>query len=243
LGIIAAQIDRYLVAAYAGAIYLGYYSIASAVAMQLHAFFSAGAHWLFPYVSRKVEHNIDVTHIYYKAQTAVVFAGVAAITLIFCLRDPLFGLWLGNITYPNSKRLIEMFLYFNILMVPTIVPYYFFLGSGYIRLSTILILISTVMTILFMAAGFSAIGNLGLIAGKITAVIIVSPLLLRFLHNRVLGETGVFAGIKLFLPSMLAVLALSLRTPLYSGVLFVLALAAFRLFCPDRRSSAMPRMA
>lgn len=233
LRVMGEQTDKYIVAFFAGATYLAYYSIASMIATQIHAFFSAGASWIFPYVSRKTESNINVGPIYYKMQFVILLLGLLSISVLFYSKDFIFRVWLGNETYANSKQLIEMFFYFNIFMLPTIVPYYFFIGSGYIKLSTILILISTIMTIIFMISGFSLIGNIGLIWGKIASVIIVSPALLKILHKKVLGEKDMFSGFKLFVSSLLLVLALNFKS-LYTIILFLLCLISFKIFYYDK---------
>lgn len=201
IGLIAAQLDRYIVAAAVSVEVLAYYSIGFLVATQIHNVFAAGSSFIFPLISKKIERDLEIKHIYFKMQLFVITAGIAVIVFLFLVQDLLFTLWLGVDNYSNAKEFITLFLCYEACLLSSIIPYYYLIGSGHIRLNTVIMGIGTALTSLAMVLLFYYIGENGLIWGKIISTIFVAPLLYNLLHRRVLNDFNNLAGLKLLLPS------------------------------------------
>lgn len=228
IGLVAAQLDRYIVAAAVSVEVLAYYSIGFLVATQIHNIFAAGSSFIFPLISKKIERDLEIRHIYFKMQFYVITAGLTTIICLVLVQDYLFPLWLGMENYLNTKEFITLFLCFEALLLTSIIPYYYLIGSGNIQLNTIIMAINTGLTALAMFGLFYIMGETGLIWGKIITIVVTSPLLYNLLHKRVLQDSEIIAGLKILSPSFLIVAFILTSSPLLK--ILLISLSFFLLY-------------
>lgn len=234
IGLIGAQLDRYIVAAAVSVEVLAYYSIGFLVATQIHNVFAAGSSFIFPLISKKIEKDLEIRHIYFKMQLVVVSAGLAGIVCLVLVQDFLFTLWLGEANYNSAKEFITLFLCYEAIVLSSIIPYYYLIGAGQIRLNTIIMGIGTGLTSLAMVIFFYYMGENGLIWGKILAAVLIAPLLYNLLHNRVLSDSDSLAGLKLLLPSFAIIVFILVPTALLKIIALVLCLIFLYKFVYQR---------
>jgi len=221
LSVIAGHIDRLIVITLAGPTFLAYYALASVIGTQVHTIFAAGVSWVFPKVSAKTERKENTSDLYYKMQFIIILTGFAVIAFLLLFENIIFKTWLGAETYSNSILLIKIFLYLSFFNMLSIIPYFFLLGSNLIRLSAFFMFISIIITIIFMILSYQVMGYSGLAYGKLFSSIVAIPLMLSYIHYKIIDKKNLFSGIKVYLPAGL--LALSVYTlnlisiPLFIG--------------------------
>ncbi|WP_276499661.1 oligosaccharide flippase family protein [Pontibacter litorisediminis] len=201
IGLIGAQLDRYIVAAAVSVEVLAYYSVGLLVASQIHNVFAAGSSFIFPLISMKIEKKMGIKHIYFKMQLLVIALGLLGITTLALLQTPLFTLWLGEANYAKSKEFITLFLCYEAAVLTSVIPYFYLIGAGLVRLNTFISGVGIAAMALCMMVLFYFIGETGLIWGKILSTVLITPFLYNILHRRVLEDADPFAGVKLLLPS------------------------------------------
>lgn len=205
IGVLAAQIDKLLVAKLAGVKVLAYYSIAQMVGGQIHAIFSSASGFIFPIISKKVELKEPLEHVYNKMQLFIVAFGLAAVLAVFFFREPIFFIWLGYDGYSNVIKFAEIFLLLELFVLPTIVAYYYLNAGGFIRLNTRLMALSLLLQMFLMTLFFHWGGVYGLAIGKAAAVLLVAILSVSVVYLRVLKKKNSFKYICLtFIPGILA---------------------------------------
>ncbi|WP_299757615.1 oligosaccharide flippase family protein [uncultured Pontibacter sp.] len=202
ISVFSAHLDRYIVAAAVSVEALAYYSIGLLVATQIHNVFAAGSGFIFPLITKRIEQNIEIKPIYYRMQLIVISTGILCIACLVFVQDIAFTLWLGPESYALAESFITWFLCFEVLLITSIIPYYYLIASGHIKLNTFIMGINTVATALAMVILFKFYGEEGLVWGKIIIIMATSPFLYNVLHRRVLQDFDLFAGIKLMLPSL-----------------------------------------
>ena len=221
MGIIAGHVDRLIVITLAGPTFLAYYALASTVGSQVHTVFTASVSWVFPKVSGKTERKENLSDLYYKMQLLLIVLGTVAVAILILFEYPIFHTWLGTETYTNSILYIRLFLFLAFFNMLSIIPYFFMLGANLIRMSALFMFISVVFTIGFMTGGYYITGVTGLAYGKLLASIVSIPLMLMFVHYKIIDKVNRYSGLKIYLPAGL--LALSIYTfnlvsvPLFLG--------------------------
>lgn len=207
IGVIASHIDRLFVISFAGPKFLAYYALASNIGGQVHSVLIASVGWVFPKVSAKTERQEDISKLYYKLQFILISLSILIFGILLIFDDLIFKTWLGFNTYNNSILLIEIFLYLAFFNAFSIVPYYFFLGSNKIKLSTIFMFISLALTVVFMFIGYKIWDANGLAYGKLISSIISIPIMLFFVHSKVINNSEIKLGVEIYLPSILFALS------------------------------------
>ena len=203
LSIIASHIDRFIVITFVGPTFLAYYALASTIGSQMHAIFTAGASWVFPKVSGKTERKEDINNLYYKMQFVIIVCGFTVITILILFENIIFRTWLGIETYTNSILLIKIFLYLAFFNMLSIIPYFFLLGSNLIRVSTFFMFVSVIFTIGFMMLGYNVLNVSGLAYGKLFSSIITIPIMLAFVHYKIIDKINLLSGLKIYLPVLM----------------------------------------
>lgn len=173
-GLFSNQLDKLIFSKLAGVANLPYYFIGINVMFFIHGIFAAACGFLFPLISKKFELERNISGVYRKAQTFVVGSGVLFILLIFLSRTFLFKFWLGEATYIQAIKYIEIFLIAEVFMLLTIIPYYTFLGTGYVYFNVSYLSLLLILQILFMFVFYNVYGMLGLAWGKALAIAISS---------------------------------------------------------------------
>lgn len=182
--------DRLLVGALLGASSLAFYSIASQLALQVHAMAAAGLSVIFPKISRRLERDADFS-IWRMARMVMAanfaFSSALALGLLWLGRDILV-LWLGPETAAACTDLLHYLVAAYWILALNVVPYYVLLGSGRIRAVGIITSLSGVVAVAAMY--FAVIGG-GLDAapiGRGVYALLTTALLLaamRGLHPKV----------------------------------------------------------
>lgn len=201
IGVFSAQLDRYIVAAAVSMEMLAYYSIGLLVATQIHNVFAAGSGFIFPLIAKRIEQQEEIKPVYYKMQLLIITLGILGITALVLVQDFVFTLWLGEANYVLAKEFITLFLCYEVLLITSVIPYYYLIASGYIRLNTLIMALNTAATAIAMVILFNFFGEAGLVWGKIIVIILTSPFLFNILHRKVLHDFDKLAGLKLLLPS------------------------------------------
>ena len=208
LGVIAGHIDRLFVITLAGPIFLAYYALASNIGSQVHSILTASVGWVFPKVSGKTERNEEVNQLYYKMQLIVMIFGFVIFGALLSFENVIFKTWLGTETYNSSILLIKIFLYLAFINSLSIIPYYFMLGSNLIKYSTLFMFISLVLTIGFMILGYKFWDTMGLVYGKLLSSLISIPIMISFIHYKIIDKSKSINGYKIYLPVILFVISI-----------------------------------
>jgi len=208
MGIIVGHVDRLIIITLAGPTFLAYYALASTVGTQIHTIFTASVSWVFPKVSGKTERKEDLASLYYKMQLLIIILGTIAVAILILFEYPIFYTWLGTETYTNSILYIRLFLFLAFFNMLSIIPYYFLLGANLIRISALFMFISVVFTIGFMIAGYHITDVEGLAYGKFLASLVSIPLMLMFVHYKIIDKVNIYSGLKVYLPSVLIAISI-----------------------------------
>lgn len=206
LGIIAGQIDKFIVVYFAGMQVLAYYSIGLNVATQIHMIFAAAIAWIFPKISNMVERGEEINLIYSQLQKIVSIFGIILLALILYLKYVIFENWLGDLIYSKSEMIIEQFLLYESLMLVTIVPYYFLNAIGKIKLNTFLMVITLILKSIFIPLFFYFLGLKGLVVGQIFSLMLCIPLQIYFIHDNVKSNRYFLKGLMVLFPSFVLIL-------------------------------------
>jgi len=202
LGIIAGQVDRFVVITLAGPVFLAYYSLASTIGSQVHTVFTAAVSWVFPKVSAKTERSESVAGLYYKMQLLILLGEVFVISCLFLFGDVLFKAWLGAETYSHSILLIKIFLFYILFTLLSIIPHFTLLGANLIRIATFFMSLTVVLTICFMILGYHFYGVVGVAYGKMVSAMISIPIMLVILHKIAIEKKSFYSGLIIYLPAV-----------------------------------------
>lgn len=189
-GVLFSVADRMLVGSLLGAASLAYYSIASQLAMQIHAVAAAGVSVIFPKVSRKLEAGSQFS---LWRVTKLTMAGnlllSSSIAFVLVLFGPMIlRLWLGAGTADPTIQILPWLVLAYWVLALNVVPYYLLLGMGCIRFVGLTVLASGVAAVISMYFAISGLGLIGAPAGRavyaILSLALVFPLARHFMQER-----------------------------------------------------------
>ncbi len=189
-GVLFGVADRMLVGSLLGAASLAYYSIASQLAMQVHAASAAGLSVIFPKVSRKLE---GTNHFSLWRVTKLTMAGNFLMSSFLAIALILFGprilrLWIGTASGSPAAQVLPWLVVVYWLLALNVVPYYMLLGMGRIRFLGLTVLASGIAGVVAMYLAISSMGLAGAAAGRgvyaLLSLALAFPLALHFLHER-----------------------------------------------------------
>lgn len=224
--IIASQVDKFLVASFAGVTILAYYTIGYMVYSQLHTVFAASVAWLFPLVSAKVEKEEAMDDLYSRMLFFLTLFAFVAIVGIYILRDFIFELWLGQETYKNSYNFLIGFISYETLIVLTIIPYYFLNGSGNVKLNTLFEVCLKILNMVCMYLMFKIYGVTGIVYGLILSLIIYLPIQNYITVFKIYSRREITGSAILLLPSLVLIVALNSQ----SQIIFItISIVAFSI--------------
>lgn len=195
-GMLFGVADRFLVGALLGATALTFYSIATQLAMQIHAATAAAVSVIFPKVSRLLAAD---GHAHVK--TILVFSFCGSLLLSSALAGALyvFGpaileLWVGSeIAKPTSAILSWLIVAYWILAW-NIAPYYGLLGMGRIRFVGVSVLASGAASVVAMYLSISHLGILGAPLGRgvfaVLTLVLALPFVVHVLNQRASASTA-----------------------------------------------------
>jgi len=187
-GVLFGVADRLLIGALLGAASLAYFSIASQLAMQIHAISAAGLSVIFPKVSRKLEEGqrAAVWHVI-KITAVGNFILSTAITLALVLLGPtILHIWLKPETAEPVLSILPWLAGAYWILALNVVPYYALLGLGRIRTVGLSVLVSGTAAIFALYLAVARFGLIGAPVGRacyaITSMILILPVVQEFIR-------------------------------------------------------------
>ena len=206
VGMITIQIDKLIVGYFSGMEILSYYALGSMLTIQLHTIFLSVSGWIFPAVSKRTESGQSLSIFYVNANTLLLMFGFSSIITVLLLKDPLMSFWLGPEIYNKSSVYIELFLFYNLFLLPLVMPYFFLNGSGFVKHNTVSEFILKTSNILAMVIFYRLFGNVGLVWGLILSTAFNIPLKVTLLRKYALKEKRNWFGLEHIIPSLSIVL-------------------------------------
>ncbi len=173
--IVAGQVDKFIVASFAGLEVLAYYSLGVMVFSQMHNIFSAAFSWLFPKIARKIENQEDSLQLFQQSRAMLVLVALTALIGLLLLSDFIFPLWVGDSMYDLSKVFITGFLTYEAFSILAIVPYFYLIGANRVKMNALLESAFKLLNVVCMFIFFYFFGAVGLIYGLLFAAFIFIP--------------------------------------------------------------------
>lgn len=189
-GVLFGVADRMLVGSLLGAASLAYYSIASQLAIQVHAVTAAGVSVIFPKVSRTLEAGGQLS---LWRVTKITIAGTLFLASSMALTLILFGsiilhFWLGAAVAPPTLQALPWLVLAYWVLALNVVPYYILLGMGRIRFIGLTVLASGFASVISMFFALTDLGLVGAPLGRgvyaILSLALVFPLARHFINER-----------------------------------------------------------
>lgn len=123
---------------------VGYYGIAEQLYKALQAFYTPLSQVLYPYIAK--ERNV---FLFKKIFLSVVVVNFIGIVILFFIDNYLFDFLFGNKVVEESLRIFEIFLLAAIIVVPSILLGYPFLGAlGYAKYANLSVIYASIIHIL-----------------------------------------------------------------------------------------------
>lgn len=189
-GVLFGVADRMLVGSLLGAASLAYYSIASQLAMQIHAITAAGVSVIFPKVSRKLEvgGQFSLWRLA-KLTTAGNLLVSSTIALVLILFGPMIlRVWIGADSAGPTARILPWLVVAYWVLALNVVPYYILLGMGRIRFVGLAVLAAGVAGAISMYISITHFGLPGAPMGRgvyaILSLALAVPLARYFMQER-----------------------------------------------------------
>lgn len=189
-GLLFGVADRMVVGSLLGAASLAYYSIASQLAMQVHAVTAAGLSVIFPKVSRKLEVGGQFSLWRVAKLTAagnlILSSSLALVLILF--GPMILRAWIGiDSAGPTAEILPWLVVAYSVLAL-NVVPYYILLGMGRIRFVGLTVLAAGAIAVIAMYIAIAALGLPGAPAGRgvyaILSLALAFPLARHFMRER-----------------------------------------------------------
>ena len=188
--------DRILVGSLLGASSLAYYSIASQLAMQIHALSAAALSVIFPKVSRKLESG-DRFSLWRvtKLTAAANFLLSTTLALALLLLGPaLLRVWIGEASAVPTAQILSWLVIAYWILALNVVPYYILLGLGRIRFIGLTVVLCGIASVTAMYFAITHEGLIGAPVGRgiyaLLSSVLIFPLAKHFMHERVNQHTG-----------------------------------------------------
>ncbi|NJM25760.1 MAG: oligosaccharide flippase family protein [Bacteroidia bacterium] len=226
IAIVAANIDKFIVAYFSGVEVLSFYSLGYLVMTQVHAVFSASSSWVFPLISAKKSRGENLGTFYHNMQAIVVSFGFVTIAAALLLQKPLISLWLGNELAQQAYPFIRIYLFTNFFYTINIIPHHVLNGTGNVKHNTLSELVMKSVSIGLMMLFYYLLGDVGLIWGIVGALILTTPLKVGMTRKYGLRQSNLAFYPACILPGILIVATFSLNSPVLIALgtgLFVIA--------------------
>jgi O-antigen/teichoic acid export membrane protein len=172
--------DRMLVGSMLGATSLAYYSIASQLAMQVHAISAAGLSVIFPLVSRRLvgREELDLWPLASMTMAGnLVLSTLLAVSLL-ALGPLILEPWVGASAASVVGRLLPWLVGAYWLLATNVVPYYILLGMGRIRFVGLAVLGAGAAGVVAMFLAMARFGLAGAPSGRGVYALVSLALLL-----------------------------------------------------------------
>lgn len=189
-GVLFGVADRILVGSLLGPASLAYYSIASQLALQIHALTAAGVSVIFPMVSRKLEDRGEFS-LWRVAKVTMVASTLLSSSLammLFLFGPLILHAWIGGSAASGSAQILPWLIAAYCVLALNVVPYYLLLAMGRIRFISLTVLVSGALAMIAMALTIPTFGLIGAPAGRglyaILSLALAFPLMRHFLKER-----------------------------------------------------------
>lgn len=202
IGILSGQIDKFIVVSIAGMTVFAYYSIALTIFTQIHTVFAACVAWLFPMVSKKIHDGEDVSMLYRQSQFLFSSFTLISITAFSLVKDPIILWWLGDTTFQNTNALLNLFIWYNLVLALTIIPSYFLNANGDFKTNTYLAVITLILRLICIPVFYNFFGIKGLAIGLLISGLLSTPLQITIFIKRIFARNDWVMGIKILIPSI-----------------------------------------
>jgi len=193
-GMLFGVADRMLVGSLLGAASLTYYSIATQLAMQIHAVSAAGLSVIFPKVSRKLQSDghFSLWRVT-KLTMAANFLLSSSLALVLLLLGPaLLRAWIGSDSAAPSAQILPLLVISYWLLAQLVVPYYILLGLGRIRFVGLTVLFCGTVAATAMYFTIASDGLIGAPVGRgiyaCLSLALILPLVRHFMLERRTSE-------------------------------------------------------
>ncbi|TPG47843.1 hypothetical protein EAH75_13660 [Rhodanobacter glycinis] len=195
-GMLFGVADRMLVGSLLGASSLTYYSIASQLAMQIHAVSAAGLSVIFPKISRKLEGQ---GHFSLWRVTKLTVAGnlllSSFLALVLLLLGPMIlRSWIGADSAASTAKILPWLVIAYWILALNVVPYYILLGMGRMRFVGLTVLSCGIIAITTMYFAITREGLIGAPAGRgiyaLLSLALVFPLARHFFQENRTRRVG-----------------------------------------------------
>lgn len=137
------QVDRLIIGAMLGPIFLSYYVVCVQLAVLTHGLLCRTVSFIFPMVAAMHESGAttQLRKVYGHGMAFSISAGFALNLPLFLFPQPILAAWLGVNTALHSSSILPYVAFANALLASSSVPYYFLNGAGYVRLNAIACLV------------------------------------------------------------------------------------------------------
>lgn len=202
--IVAGQLDKFIVASFAGLEILAYYSLGVMVFSQMHNIFTAAFSWLFPKIAKNIETQEDSSHLLQQARALLVLAALGLLFFLLILSEFIFPFWIGESMFDLSKVYITGFLAYEAFAILAIVPYFYLIGANRVKMNALLESAFKTLNVISMLVFFYFFGAVGLIYGLLFAAMIYIPTQDYIIFKRVFhrAQHTVSQSISLLFPSV-----------------------------------------
>lgn len=130
--IFSAHIDKWIVSSLLGLKVFAYYSIGVSVLNQLKTIYTASISWVFPKISGNQLSESERANLHFKLTVFVSLLGLLG-SFFLVKTDFLFKLWLGEITFINSKLYLHTFLYLLPFWLMSAASFYYLQGLAIVK--------------------------------------------------------------------------------------------------------------
>lgn len=227
IAIVAANLDKFIVAYFSGVDVLSYYSLGYLVMTQLHAVFSASSSWVFPLISAKQSRGESVSSFYHSMQAIVASFGFTAVAAALLLQKPLVSLWLGGELAQQAFPFIRIYLFTNFFYTINIIPHHVLNGTGHVKHNTLSEFVMKSTSIGLMILFYYLFGDVGLIWGIVGSLVLTTPLKVGIARKYGLGQSNLAFDPGSVLPGILIITVFSLNNPALIALGVGLFLIAF----------------
>lgn len=189
-GMLFGVADRMLVGSLLGASNLTYYSIASQLAMQIHAISAAGLSVIFPRVSRKLEGNghFSLWRVIKLTMAGNLLLSSSLALLLLMLGPAILRSWIGTAPAVLTAQILPWLIIAYWVLALNVVPYYVLLGMGRMRFVGLTVLSCGIIAITTMYYAITCKGLQGAPIGRgvyaLLSLALAYPLIRLFLLER-----------------------------------------------------------
>lgn len=233
-GLLLGQADRLMIASMLGTRQLAYYAVSLQLAQQIHALPSKAGSFLFPLASaaHAVGDAARLRTIYFKAMFLVTATGISLGIPLFMMARGILTIWMGAEFADVATPVLQILAFNFSILSTTIVPYYYLMGTGNVRLGTTLGIASGVFVAAAAAVLIPRLGLTGAAWARL-AVLPVHVLAWTVIHYWVLDDRRWYVSANILGPVLaaygccLALPASFFSTAVPTGLLIVLSVAWF----------------